>query len=523
MFSKQRLGFITALALAIIAGALTVFRAEALPPVIDLNVTPAGLTVHGNTGFDFTGWAVASGDIDGDGIDDVIIGAPLADSPGGGNAGKTYVIYGGSPPPAVDLASSAADLTILGDDIGDRSGTTVAAGDINGDNIDDVIIGAPEADNTGGNDAGETYVIYGGPALPASIDLGSTPADLTVYGNDFFDESGSALAAGDITGDSYDELIIGASEAARPSFFNAGETYVIYGGPSLPAAIDVNTTAPDLTVYGDDAGDRSGASVAAGDIDSDGTGDLIIGAFAADGPGLGACSDGGGGGRCDAGETYVVEGGPSLPAVIDLNTTSPDLKVYGDDVDDRAAGLAAGDINGDATDDLVIGAPAADPTGGDQAGESHVIYGSPSLPAIIDLSTSSADLAVYGNDPLDRAIGLAAGDIDGDGTDDLLISAFGGDGPGSGTSCAGSGLEIGDRCDAGDVYVVYGGASLPASVNLDTTSAGLTVYGANRRDGLGSGLAAGDINGDLVGRSGCRRKGWRRRRQRFELRRGPGR
>ena len=335
----RHLATLLALAAVTLVGALTVFRAEALPATIDLDSTPADLTVYGDDASDISGFAIAAGDINGDGTDDLIIAARGGDPPGGGDAGETYVIYGGTPGidlPAIggsiDLNSTSADLTVFGDDLQDFSGYSVAAGDINGDGTDDLIIGAFRADPAGGDSAGETYVIYGGtpgidlPAIGGSIDLNSTSADLTVFGDDASDNSGISVAAGDIDGDGTDDVIIGANMADPAGGSAAGETYVIYGGPSLPATIDLNSTSAGLTVYGDDAGDWSGQSVAAGDIDGDTTyDDLIIGAWIADGSGSGvACGTGQVGDRCSAGETYVIYGGPQpTPTATATATNTP--------------------------------------------------------------------------------------------------------------------------------------------------------------------------------------------------------
>ena len=442
------------------------FHAEALWPVVDLSATRADVTVYGDDSGDECGWSVATGDINGDGTDDLII-VTLDE--------ETDVIYGGGSLPAtIDLDSTSPDLAVVGDDWGEQVGRSAAAGDINGDGTDDLIIGAYHTNPGGRRQAGETHVIYGGASLPAIIDLSSTSADLTVYGDDAEDYSGDSVAAGDINGDGTDDLIIGAW-GADPG----GETYVIYGGGSLPATIDLDSTSPDLTVRGDDWGDQVGRSAAVGAIDGDGTDDLIIGAFVADPVG-----------GSNAGETYVIYGGTSLPAIIDLSSASADLTVYGDDGGDLSGwAVATGDIDGDGTDDLIVGARGADPGGGSNAGETYVVYGAGSLPTIIDLNSTRADVTVYGDDAEDYSgNSVAAGDIDGNGTDDLIIGAWGADPAG--------------RSQAGETYVISGGESVPAFIDLDNTSADLTVFGGDVYPHTGEGsesgraVGAGDINGD---------------------------
>ena len=372
----------------------------------------------------------------------------------------------------LDLAATPADLTIYGENGDDYLGHRVATGDINGDTIEDLIIGAPRADTPGGEDAGTTYIIYGAGSLPALIDLDVSNADVTILGDDSNDAMGEAVAAGDINGDAFDDVIIGAYQADPAGGSSAGETYVIYGGASLPATIDLNSTSADLTVSGDDPSDQSGIAVAAGDINGDTTDDLIIGAHRA--------------APLSAGATYVIYGSGSLPASIDLNSTSADLTVFGDDATGHSGGaVGTGDINGDTTDDLIIGAFDADPPGGSDAGATHVIYGSGSLPATIDLATVSADLTVLGDDAGDRSgWTVNAGDIDGDTTDDLIIGAFSAD--------------PGGQSEAGETYLIYGGGSLPATIDLNSVSADVTVRGNRADDRSGWAVAAGDIDGDTT-------------------------
>ena len=461
---------LAALAVATLIGASFLFRAEALGPVIDLNTTSADLTAIGSDPGDTFGSALAAGDINGDGIDDLIIGAHWADGPGTGSctpsgqgdrcqSGEVYVFYGGvSLPPTIDLNGASADLTVLGAATGDFTGYALAAGDINSDGIDDLIIGAHFADTPGGEMAGKTYVIYGDKSLPATIDLNSTNADLTVLGAGFFDEVGAAVTAGDINGDGTEDLIIGAvhADADPPVTSVPGTIYVVYGGPSLPAVIDLNITSTDFALYGGDFAEHLGSSVATGDLNGDGIDDLISNAYLTDAAG-----------RFDTGTTYVIYGSGSLPSAIDLSSASADLAVYGIG-DQPQYAIASGDIDGDGIDDLIIAS----------AGQTYVIYGSPGLPTTIDLDTASTDITILGV----SSGSVAAGDIDGDGTDDLIIGGPLADPPGG--------------ANAGKTVVIYGGPSLPTTIDLNSTVARFTVFGDNAGDQSGFSVATGDINHD---------------------------
>lgn len=300
-----------------------IFGGDDLPATIDLATAESGvLTLFGADEDDRAGISVAGlGDINGDNIDDLVIGAYLADGDRFGDyqRGGAWILYGRSTLPAeIDLAEGG-DVVIHGGDKSDRAGFSVAGlGDVNGDGINDVVIGASSAESAGNarRRAGETYVIWGGPTLPAVLsggDLGSH--GFRIFGADEEDFSGvSARIVGDLNADGYDDIAVGAWGA--DGLFNdlerPGETYVILGGPAQTHDIDLAApNGADFILYGADAGDLTGWAVSgAGDVDNDGTDDLIIGARDADSAGNQ---------RPFAGEAYVLYGSrlfqPAIPVI----------------------------------------------------------------------------------------------------------------------------------------------------------------------------------------------------------------
>ncbi len=439
---------------------------------------------------DYLGRSVSNaGDINGDGFDDLIITAPRGVT-NGESIGASYVVFG------KDSGFGATlDVANLDGTNGFRlNGTWVLslsnAGDVNGDGFDDVIVGAPFTSPNGIPDAGSSYVVFGkASGFDKSLDLsklnGSNGFRLDGVAED--DASGySVSSAGDVNGDGFDDVIVGTPRA-DPSGDFSGSSYVVFGKDSgFDATLNlasINGT-NGFRLDGASAHDDSGWSVSnAGDVNGDGFDDVIVGARAAQN------------GNSD-GASYVVLGKDSgFDATLNLSTLDGNTGFSLNGAGAEFSGWSvsnAGDFNGDGFDDVIIGAPFADPHGIYSAGISYVVFGKASG------FGNSLDLSKLGNNGL-RLDGVSdsdfsgssvsyAGDVNDDGFDDVIVGAYGvSSNSNSNSAFSGSSYVVFGRSDFTNGNVIEG---TPGNDNLKGTSAAEI-------------FEAGEGNDSMIGRGGA--------------------
>lgn len=376
----------------------------------------ADVTFLGESTGNLFGFSVSTaGDVNGDGYGDVVVGADQYSS----GLGRAYVYFGG------DVMNNIADVIMTGVVASDRFGRTVTcAGDVNGDSYSDIAVSSFRND---GIDSGKVFVFFGGFAM-------DNISDAVIYGEAYYESLGWSLStAGDVNGDGFDDLIAGgvsfnslAGRAILYDYFMKGEIKA------------------DRIMTGEFVNNFFATSVSdAGDVNGDGYGDLIVGAY---------------GYNNYTGRAFIYFGG-AVPDHI------PDLVLDGQNVSGSfgISATSAGDVNGDGYDDVIVGEYAYN----FGTGRAYIYYGGSSMNNVADVTLNGEATSTY--------FGITvsgANDVNGDGFDDVIVGA------------------TGYLSSAGKVYLFFGGSSMN---NIPDAA----FNGENQNDNFGSSISgAGDVNGD---------------------------
>lgn len=469
-----------------VAGAVVVSAAQATPP--QYPASDAGTIYLGAIADQDWGRPLGAGDLDGDGYDEVIVAASES---WGGVTSRVYVIRGGSGVHGlgtIDLSVGSVDQVIIGAQLDDNLGSSIATGDVNNDTIDELLICASATDYSGRTDAGVAYLIYGGADFfdSPTRDLSSTGDwDVRFAGPVAYGDMGASLsfgggdthaaAIGNLNGDAYGDIALGV-HLADGNANDTGRVYVVFGEPfASGTTLDLASSSHyDVVIYGDDEYDETGDFVVTGDVTGDGLDDLIIpnhyfSQYLFD----------------SEGAVHIFRGRETWAMTYNLGTAPADITLLGyRKHDDLGESAAVGDFNNDDIMDLAASAPGADDGAfNDQIGEGFVygLSGSTSYQTgthTIDYATATPDFLLIGEYHESLGAETSTGDFNGDGYDDIAAAE-----------------RFGGPESNGVVEVLWGreflaGATFTANVDTD-----LRIVGA-AQDRIGFSLSASDVNGD---------------------------
>ena len=415
-----------------------------------------------------------SGDVNGDGVDDILIGSRL-NSEGGNSSGKLYLFFGNNKGWELDQTLAEADASFIGENAQDQLTFTVnIVGDVNNDSFDDILVSSVYNDE-GGAWAGQVYLILGkATGWVTDINI-SAAANASFIGEGASRYLGFSMGGGrhDFNNDGYDDFVIGARGANIIG--SAGQTYIVFGRSTGWAMDQDIGTFSNGSLIGDYALDRHPAVAGAQDLNNDGYDDILIAAW--------PDATGKPGGRLNI--LFGQDGNWPKDVNVSLVKNASYFGGYSDDWLFGVAGL--GDVNGDGLGDLFVEASGSD-DGGNDSGKAYVLFGRETGWVQDGNLSDYANASFVGEHSFDyfRTVpSVGAGDINNDGFNDLLFVASGND-------------ENGNA--SGQVYLYFGNTTgWPVNQNISDV-ADASFIGEGKDQGFFGGIyivtSGGDINGD---------------------------